>query len=299
MIGDFDAAFFAEVLVGGLLSGVMYSLVAIGFVLIYKTSGVLNFAQGAQLLFAALTFVSLVERGVPFPLALLLTFALMLLLGLAIERAVLRPLVNQPPITLFMATLGLSYVIEGVAQLAWGTQVHELKLGISDAPLQVAGILVSSFDLFAAATAALMVTVLSLFFRYTRVGLAFRAVADDTFAAIAVGLRLPRIWATVWATAGVIALVAGLLWGARLGVQFSLSLVVLKALPVLVLGGFDYILGAIVGGLIIGALEKLAEVYLGPFVGGGIESWIAYVAALAFLLVKPGGLFGQRPVERA
>ncbi|MBY4911087.1 branched-chain amino acid ABC transporter permease [Ralstonia insidiosa] len=299
MIGDFDAAFFAEVLVGGLLSGVMYSLVAIGFVLIYKTSGVLNFAQGAQLLFAALTFVSLVERGVPFPLALLLTFALMLLLGLAIERAVLRPLVNQPPITLFMATLGLSYVIEGVAQLAWGTQVHELKLGISDAPLQVAGILVSSFDLFAAATAALMVTVLSLFFRYTRVGLAFRAVADDTFAAIAVGLRLPRIWATVWATAGVIALVAGLLWGARLGVQFSLSLVVLKALPVLVLGGFDSILGAIVGGLIIGALEKLAEVYLGPFVGGGIESWIAYVAALAFLLVKPGGLFGQRPVERA
>lgn len=299
MIGDFDAAFFAEVLVGGLLSGVMYSLVAIGFVLIYKTSGVLNFAQGAQLLFAALTFVSLVERGVPFPLALLLTFALMLLLGLAIERAVLRPLVNQPPITLFMATLGLSYVIEGVAQLAWGTQVHELKLGISDAPLQVAGILVSSFDLFAAATAALMVTVLSLFFRYTRVGLAFRAVADDTFAAIAVGLRLPRIWATVWATAGVIALVAGLLWGARLGVQFSLSLVVLKALPVLVLGGFDSILGAIVGGLIIGALEKLAEVYLGPFVGGGIESWIAYVAALAFLLVKPCGLFGQRPVERA
>ncbi|ANJ76119.1 ABC transporter permease [Ralstonia insidiosa] len=298
-MGDFDAAFFAEVLVGGLLSGVMYSLVAIGFVLIYKTSGVLNFAQGAQLLFAALTFVSLVERGVPFPLALLLTFALMLLLGLAIERAVLRPLVNQPPITLFMATLGLSYVIEGVAQLAWGTQVHELKLGISDAPLQVAGILVSSFDLFAAATAALMVTVLSLFFRYTRVGLAFRAVADDTFAAIAVGLRLPRIWATVWATAGVIALVAGLLWGARLGVQFSLSLVVLKALPVLVLGGFDSILGAIVGGLIIGALEKLAEVYLGPFVGGGIESWIAYVAALAFLLVKPGGLFGQRPVERA
>ena len=235
MIGDFDAAFFAEVLVGGLLSGVMYSLVAIGFVLIYKTSGVLNFAQGAQLLFAALTFVSLVERGVPFPLALLLTFALMLLLGLAIERAVLRPLVNQPPITLFMATLGLSYVIEGVAQLAWGTQVHELKLGISDAPLQVAGILVSSFDLFAAATAALMVTVLSLFFRYTRVGLAFRAVADDTFAAIAVGLRLPRIWATVWATAGVIALVAGLLWGARLGVQFSLSLVVLKALPVLII----------------------------------------------------------------
>ncbi|MBN9341826.1 MAG: branched-chain amino acid ABC transporter permease [Comamonadaceae bacterium] len=295
----FDFAFFAEVLLGGLLSGVMYALVAIGFVLIYKTSGVLNFAQGAQLLFAALTFVSLVERGVPFALALGLTFALMLLLGLVIERAVLRPLVNQPPITLFMATLGLSYVIEGVAQLLWGTQVHELDLGLADTPLEFAGVLVSSFDLAAAGIAALMVALLSAFFRFTRTGLAFRAVADDTFAALAVGLRLPRIWATVWAAAGVIALVAGLLWGARLGVQFSLSLVVLKALPVLVLGGFDSILGAIVGGLIVGALEKLAEVYLGPFVGGGIEGWFAYVAALAFLLVKPGGLFGQRLVERA
>ncbi|MDM0037607.1 branched-chain amino acid ABC transporter permease [Variovorax sp. J22G21] len=294
-----DLSFFAEVLIGGLLSGVMYSLVAIGFVLIYKTSGVLNFAQGAQLLFAALTFVSLVERGVPFALALALTFALMVLLGLAIERTVLRPLVNQPPITLFMATLGLSYVIEGVAQLLWGTQVHALELGIADEPLQFFGIMVSTFDLFAAATAGVMVAALSAFFRYTRVGLAFRAVADDTYAAIAVGLRLPRIWATVWAAAGVIALVAGLLWGARLGVQFSLSLVVLKALPVLVLGGFDSILGAIVGGLVIGALEKLAEVYIGPFVGGGIESWFAYVAALAFLLIRPSGLFGQKLVERA
>ncbi|WP_199852030.1 branched-chain amino acid ABC transporter permease [Variovorax sp. PMC12] len=292
-------SFFAEVLIGGLLSGVMYSLVGIGFVLIYKTSGVLNFAQGAQLLFAALTFVSLVERGVPFAFALALTFALMVLLGLTIERAVLRPLVNQPPITLFMATLGLSYVIEGVAQLVWGTQVHALELGIADEPLQFLGIMVSTFDLFAAATAGVMVALLSVFFRYTRVGLAFRAVADDTYAAIAVGLRLPRIWATVWAAAGVIALVAGLLWGARLGVQFSLSLVVLKALPVLVLGGFDSILGAIVGGLVIGALEKLAEVYIGPFVGGGIESWFAYVAALAFLLIRPSGLFGQKLVERA
>jgi branched-chain amino acid transport system permease protein len=294
-----DLSFFAEVLIGGLLSGVMYSLVAIGFVLIYKTSGVLNFAQGAQLLFAALTFVSLVERGVPFALALLLTFALMVLLGLTIERTVLRPLVNQPPITLFMATLGLSYVIEGVAQLLWGTQVHALELGIADEPLQFLGIMVSTFDLFAAATAGVMVALLSAFFRYTRVGLAFRAVADDTYAAIAVGLRLPRIWATVWAAAGVIALVAGLLWGARLGVQFSLSLVVLKALPVLVLGGFDSILGAIVGGLVIGALEKLAEVYIGPLVGGGIESWFAYVAALAFLLIRPSGLLGQKLVERA
>ena len=298
-MADFDFAFLVEVLVGGLLSGVMYSLVAIGFVLIYKTSGVLNFAQGAQLLFAALTFVSLVERGLPFPLALLATFVVMLLLGLAIERAVLRPLVNQPPITLFMATLGLSYVIEGVAQLVWGTQVHALELGIADEPIEIHGVLISQFDLFAAATAGAMVALLSAFFRYTHVGLAFRAVADDTFAAITVGLRLPRIWATVWAAAGVIALVAGLLWGARLGVQFSLSLVVLKALPVLVLGGFDSILGAIVGGLLIGAFEKLAEVYLGPLVGGGIESWFAYVVALLFLLVKPGGLFGQKLVERA
>ncbi len=299
MAQGFDFSFLAEVLIGGLLSGVMYSLVAIGFVLIYKTSGVLNFAQGAQLLFAALTFVSLVERGLPFALALGITFALMVALGLAIERVVLRPLVNQPPITLFMATLGLSYVIEGVAQLVWGTQVHSLELGVADEPLEFAGVLVSTFDLFAAGVAAVMVIALSAFFRYTRVGLAFRAVADDTFAALAVGLRLPVIWATVWSAAGVIALVAGLLWGARLGVQFSLSLVVLKALPVLVLGGFDSILGAIVGGLLIGALEKLAEVYLGPYVGGGIESWFAYAAALLFLLVRPGGLFGQRLVERA
>ena len=296
---DFDFSFFFEVLMGGLLSGVMYSLVAIGFVLIYKTSGVLNFAQGAQLLFAALTFVSLVERGFPFAAALLATLLVMVLLGLVIERAVLRPLVNQAPITLFMATLGLSYVIEGAAQLLWGTQVHALDLGIADDPIDFHGMLVSQFDLFAAGVAGALVVLLSVFFRYTRVGLSFRAVADDTFAALAVGLRLSRIGATVWAAAGVIALTAGLLWGARLGVQFSLSLVVLKALPVLVLGGFDSIVGAIVGGLLIGASEKLAEVYWGPWVGGGIESWFAYVLALGFLLVKPDGLFGQKRVERA
>ncbi|AYG63927.1 branched-chain amino acid ABC transporter permease [Rhizobium jaguaris] len=297
-MADFDWLFLIEVLVGGLLSGVMYSLVAIGFVLIYKTSGVLNFAQGAMLLFAALTFVSLLERGVPFALALVITFAVMVLIGLAVERTVLRPLANKPPITLFMATLGLSYIIEGAAQLIWGTQVHGLELGIEDVPFDVGGVFISQFDLFAAAVAGLMVAVLSAFFRYTRIGLAFRAVADDQFAALAVGLKLPWIWATVWAAAGVVALVAGLLWGARLGVQFSLSLVVLKALPVLVLGGFDSILGAIVGGLLIGATEKLAEVYIGEYFGGGIESWIAYVAALAFLLIRPSGLFGQKLVER-
>ncbi|PSH62148.1 branched-chain amino acid ABC transporter permease [Phyllobacterium sophorae] len=295
---EFDWLFFFEVLIGGLLSGVMYSLVAIGFVLIYKTSGVLNFAQGAMLLFAALTFVSLVERAVPFALALAITFVLMVAIGIAIERVVLRPLTNRSPMTLFMATLGLSYIIEGAAQLIWGTQVHGLDLGIEDIPFDFGGIFISQFDLFAAAVAASMVVLLSIFFRYTRVGLAFRAVADDQFAALAIGLRLPWIWATVWAAAGLVALVAGLLWGARLGVQFSLSLVVLKALPVLVLGGFDSIPGAIVGGLLIGAAEKLAEVYIGEYVGGGIESWFAYVVALAFLLVHPSGLFGQKLVER-
>jgi len=290
--------FFMEVLTGGLLSGVMYSLIAIGFVVIYKTSGVLNFAQGSMLLFAALTFVSLVERGVPFWLSLLTTLVLMTILGALIERLVLRPLVAQPPITLFMATLGVSKIIEGGAQLIWGTEVHELNLGIDDTPWNILGISVSSFDLFAAGIAATLVAGLILFFQYTRTGLAFRAVADDQLAALSVGLKLDWIWTVAWSIAGLVALVAGLLWGARQGVQFSLSLVVLKALPVLVLGGFDSIAGAIVGGLIIGAVEKLAEVYIGPFVGGGIEEWIAYVAALVCLLVRPSGLFGSKLVER-
>lgn len=298
MMDGYEVLFFFEVLVGGLLAGLMYSLVAIGFVLIYKTSGVLNFAQGAMLLFAALTFVSLVNYGAPFLLAFAATFAIMIGLGFAIERTVLRPLVNRPPITLFMATLGLAYVIEGAAQLLWGTQVRRLDLGISDKPMEIAGLLISSFDLVAAAVAFGLVAALGAFFTRTRIGLAFRAVADDQFAALAVGLRLPRIWATVWAAAGFVALVAGLLWGARLGVQFSLSIIVLKALPVLLLGGFDFILGAVVGGLVIGASEKLAEVYLGPYVGGGIESWFAYVVALLFLLARPSGLFGQKIVER-
>jgi branched-chain amino acid transport system permease protein len=295
---DFDWSFFAEVLVGRLLSGVMYSLVAIGFVLIYKASGVLNFAQGAMLLFAALTFVSLVERGVPFVAALAITFAVMIILGMAIERAVLRPLVNKPPMTLFMATLAVSYILEGGAQLLWGTQVHALDLGIDDTPLAVSGILISKFDLFAAATAAILVAALTILFNFTRLGLSFRAVAQDQYAALAAGLRVNRIWAAVWAASGLVALVAGLIWGARLGVQFSLSFVVLKALPVLVLGGFDSIVGAIVGGLIIGAGEKLAEVYVGPLIGSGIEGWFAYALALVILLVRPGGLFGRKLVER-
>jgi branched-chain amino acid transport system permease protein len=297
-MSDFDYSFLLEVLIGGLLSGVMYSLVAIGFVLIYKTSGVLNFAQGAMALFAALTFVGILEHGVPFFFSLLITLAIMAVLGVAVEQTVLRPLVNRPPIVLFMATLGLAYILEGAAQLIWGAQVHGLNLGFDDTPFAVGDVLISSFDLFAAAVAATMVALLSVFFRFTRTGLAFRAVADDQFAALAVGLRLPVIWAIVWTAAGFVALVAGLLWGARLGVQFSLSLIVLKALPVLVLGGFDSILGAIVGGLLVGASEKLAEVYIGPFFGGGIEIWFAYVAALALLLIRPSGLFGVKLVER-
>ena len=290
--------FFTEVLVGGLLAGVMYSLVALGFVLIYKASGAFNFAQGSMVLFGALTFVSLVERGLPFWLALALTLVATVAIALAIERLVLRRLVNRPVITLFMATLGLSFMIEGLAQTLWGAQVHGLELGVSDQPLELRGVLLSRFDLFAAGTAAVLLVVLGLLFHRTRLGISLRAVADDPLAALAVGLDLSRLWAVVWAVAGVVALVAGLLWGARVGVQFSLSLIVLKALPVLIIGGFSSIPGSIVGGLLIGASEKLAEVYLGPPLGGGIENWFPYLLALLFLLVRPAGLFGELRVER-
>lgn len=290
--------FFLEVLISGLLAGIMYSLIALGFVLIYKVSGVFNYAQGAQVLFAALTFVSLYERGIPMWGAFIIALAIMVFVGILIERVVMRPLVTQTQMTLFMAAIGLSYIIEGGAQLVWGTEVHGLDIGIDDVPIDIGGVFISRFELFAAAVAALLVGSLTAFFRYTRMGLAFRAVAQDQLASLSMGLRLSRIWAAVWAVSGIIALVAGILWGTRLGVQFSLSLVVLKALPVLVLGGFDSIAGAIVGGLIIGATEKLAEIYLGPLIGSGIEGWFAYAAALAFLLVRPSGLFGQRVVER-
>jgi branched-chain amino acid transport system permease protein len=249
-------------------------------------------------LFGALTFVSLVERHVDVRLAFVLTLVALSLIALAIGQWVLKPLVNRPPIVLFMATLGLSLILEGAAQLLWGAQVHGLDLGIDDRPLAVGGVMVSQFDLFAAATAAVLVAVLSGLMRFTRFGLSLRAVADDPVAALAVGIRLPRMWAAVWALAGFTSLVAGLIWGARLGVQFSLSLVVLKALPVLVIGGFSSIGGAIVGGLIVGATEKLAEVYAGTAIGGGIENWFPYVLAMLFLLIRPSGLFGETPVER-
>ncbi len=295
-------SFFFEVLIGGLLSGVMYSLVALGFVLIYKASGVFNFAQGAMVFFAALTYVGLLEEGLSPWLAVPATLVVMIVLGLVIERVVLRPLVNQPQITLFMATIGLSFFIEGLAQWTWGANVRGLDLGLQDEPIgwltDATGMFVSKFDLVAAGVAAILVTLLALFFSRTRIGRALRAVADDHQAALAVGIPLQQIWAIVWGVAGAVALVAGLLWGARNGVQFALTFVALKALPVLILGGFDSIPGAIVGGLIIGASEKLAEVYLGPFVGGGIEGWFPYVLALAFLLVRPEGLFGEKIIRR-
>jgi branched-chain amino acid transport system permease protein len=295
-------SFFFEVLIGGLLSGVMYSLVALGFVLIYKASGVFNFAQGAMVFFAALTYVGLVEVGLPPWGALPVTLVVMVVLALAIERVVLRPLVNQPQITLFMATIGLSFFIEGLAQMVWGAGVRGLDLGLQDEPMQwlsdATGMNVSKFDLAAAGVAAILVTSLALFFNRTRIGRALRAVADDHQAALAVGIPLQHIWGIVWGVAGGVALVAGLLWGARNGVQYALTFVALKALPVLILGGFESIPGAIVGGLIIGATEKLAEVYLGPFVGGGIEGWFPYVLALVFLLVRPEGLFGEKIIRR-
>jgi branched-chain amino acid transport system permease protein len=292
-----------EVVLGGLMSGVLYSLVAIGLVLIFKASGVFNFAQGAMVFFAALTFVGLQEKfNLPFWGAFVLALAAMVVLGILTERIVLRPLVNQPQITLFMATIGLTFVLEGVAQLVWGSQPHGLELGIADEPIkwlsETASINVSQFDLFAAAVAGILVAVLAVFFQTTRIGRALRAVADDHQAALAVGIPLRQIWAIVWSVAGFVALVAGLMWGARNGVQYALTFIALKALPVLILGGFESVAGAIVGGLIVGASEKLAEVYLGPYVGGGLESWFPYVLALAFLLVRPEGLFGERRIER-
>jgi len=297
-----EFVFFIEVLAGGLLAGVMYALVALGFVLIYKASGVFNFAQGSMVFFAALTFVSLTERGWNFWLALVATLAVMVLLGIVTERVVLRPLVNQPPITLFMATIGLTFVLEGFSQLIWGSQPHGLELGIPDVPMewlsQKWNMNISQFDLFAAFVAGLLVTVLALLFQKTRIGRALRAVADDHQAALAVGIPLQHIWAIVWAVAGFVALVAGLMWGVRNGVQYALTFVALKALPVLILGGFESIQGAIFCFFVMATTEKLAEVYIGPLVGGGIESWFAYVVALLFLLVRPEGLFGEKHIDR-
>lgn len=301
--------FFLEVTIGGLLSGIMYSLVALGFVLIYKASGVFNFAQGAMVYMAALSVVGCMEKGAPLWLAVILAFIIMLAFGMATEKFVLRKLVNQPPIALFMATIGLTFFIEGLAPMIFGNDPRALELGIVDEPIEAilnsTGMVISKFDLVSSGIAAVLVGVLALFFQYTRIGRALRAVADDHQAALSIGIPLQNIWAVVWGVAGFVALVAGMLWGARNGVQFALTFTALKALPVLILGGFTSVPGAIVGGLIIGASEKLAEIYIPPVLEGwfggnfgGIEGWFPYVLALLFLLVRPEGLFGEKHIDR-
>src|SRR5258705_1596250 len=299
-----------ETLIGGLLTGVLYALVALGFVLIFKSSGVFNFAQGAMVLFAALAVARLSEK-MPLPVAVVLAIVVMIVLAYAIEFLVLRRLVNQEGIVLFMSTLGIAYFLEGFGQSVWGSDIYKIGLGLPTNPIFIlesvfpGGLLIHPVELIAASICAVMVLVLAVFFQVTRIGRALRAVADDHQAAQSVGIPLNRLWLIVWAASGLVALVAGMMWGAKLGVQFSLSLIALKALPVLILGGLTSIPGAIVGGLIIGAGEKLAEVLLAPILirtfdlaGGGIENWFAYVLALIFLLVRPQGLFGERIIER-
>jgi branched-chain amino acid transport system permease protein len=298
MIAQDFPVFFGEVVITGLLTGVMYSLVALGFVLIFKASGVFNFAQGIMVLFAALTLVGLIEHGLPIWLAMIVTMAIMVGLAYAIEFLILRHLVNQPDIILFMSTIGLAFFLEGFGELIWGANVKALDIGIPEISMDVGGMLLNSFDMIAAAVGAVLVAGLAIFFQFTPMGRALRAVADDHQAALSVGIPLKVIWVTVWSVAGIVALVAGIMWGAKSGVQFSLSLIAFKALPVLILGGFTSVPGAIIGGLIIGVGEKVAEVYWGPAVGGAIENWFAYMLAMVFLFFRPQGLFGERIIER-
>ena len=311
---EFDWVFFIEIIVGGLMSGVMYSLVAIGFVLIYKSSGIFNFAQGTMLLFAALTFVKMTEGGVNFWVALLVTMGTMVVFGILVERFMMRPLANQSLLSLFMATVGLATLIEGMAQYVWDSAIHGLQMAdfldlalldpvnmtifVSDYVTWL-DILISKFDIFASIVAGSMILLLAIFFQKTRTGMSLRAVSDDHLAAMAVGIPLSRVWALVWAVTGVIALIAGLLWAERVSVSFTLVEAVLKALPVILIGGLTSIAGAIAGGLIIGVGEKLGEIYLGDLVGvQGIEGWFSYFIALIFLLFRPSGMFGLRDIER-
>jgi branched-chain amino acid transport system permease protein len=307
-------AFFLETLLGGLMAGMLYSLVALGFVLIFKASGVFNFAQGAMVLFAALAMArfsewipqwtgldNLLAANV---LAFIVAAVIMFAVAWLIERLVLRHLVNQEGATLLMATLGIAYFLEGLGQTIFGGNIYKIDIGMPKDPVFVfdsifpGGILINKEDLYAALIAALLVALLSVFFQKTSTGRALRAVADDHQAAQSIGIPLNRIWVIVWCVAGVVALVAGMIWGSKLGVQFSLATVALRALPVVILGGLTSVPGAIIGGLIIGVGEKLSEVYLGPFVGGGIEIWFAYVLALGFLLIRPQGLFGEKIIDR-
>jgi branched-chain amino acid transport system permease protein len=302
---------FLEVLVGGLLAGVLYSLVALGFVLIFKASGVFNFAQGAMVLLAGLALVRsldfLVARGVPVWAAIVmgLLFAAVIMAASAwlIERYVLGPLVNQDGLTLFMSTIGATFILEGAAQMIFGSDVYPLRLFPTDNwflfdSVFPGGLLVNKLDVWGAVIAGVLVGGLAVFFQRTKTGRALRAVADDHAAAQSVGIPISWIWFVVWLVAGLVALVAATVWGTKLGVQFSITFLALKALPVLIIGGFTSVPGAIVGGLIIGAGEKIAEVYLGPYIGGGIEYWFAYVLALIVLLGRPQGLFGERIIER-
>src|SRR5574343_701085 len=306
--------FFIETLIGGLMAGMLYSLVALGFVLIFKSSGVFNFAQGAMVLFAALAMARFSEwanaalGGDSLFLANLIAFigagAVMLIVAWTVERFVLRKLVNQEGATLLMVTLGITYVLEGVGQTIFGSEIYNIDVGMPKEPVMMfeslfeGGILINKEDFIAALIAAVLVGLLTLFFQKTPVGRALRAVADDHQAAQSIGIPLNRIWVIVWLVAGIVALVAGIIWGSKLGVQFSLATVALRALPVVILGGLTSVPGAIVGGLIIGVGEKLSEVYLGPMVGGGIEIWFAYVLALICLLFRPQGLFGEKIIDR-
>ena len=307
-------AFFLETLLGGLMAGMLYSLVALGFVLIFKASGVFNFAQGAMVLFAALAMARFSEwiqqwTGVDNllaanVLAFIVAALIMFAVAWLIERLVLRHLVNQEGATLLMATLGIAYFLEGLGQTIFGGNIYKIDIGMPKDPVFVfdsifpGGILINKEDLYAALIAALLVALLSVFFQKTSTGRALRAVADDHQAAQSIGIPLNRIWVIVWCVAGVVALVAGMIWGSKLGVQFSLATVALRALPVVILGGLTSVPGAIIGGLIIGVGEKLSEVYLGPYVGGGIEILFAYVLALGFLLIRPQGLFGEKIIDR-
>jgi len=306
--------FFLETLLGGLMTGMLYSLVALGFVLIFKASGVFNFAQGAMVLFAALAMARFSEwvpklTGIDDlffanVVGFLLAAGVMFLLAWVIEKWVLQHLVNQEGTTLLMATLGITYFLEGAGQTIFGSDIYKIDVGMPKEPVTIldnmfaGGILINKEDLIAALIAATMVALLSVFFQKTSTGRALRAVADDHQAAQSIGIPLNRIWVIVWCVAGITALVAGIIWGSKLGVQFSLTSVALRALPVVILGGLTSVPGAIIGGLIIGVGEKLSEVYLGPFVGGGIEIWFAYVLALVFLLFRPQGLFGEKIIDR-
>ncbi|MBQ0958002.1 branched-chain amino acid ABC transporter permease [Ideonella sp. 4Y11] len=306
--------FFLETLIGGLMAGMLYSLIALGFVLIFKASGVFNFAQGAMVLFAALAMARFSEWAPGWTgsdskllanlIGFVLAMACMVALAWVIERFVLGKLVNQEGITLLMATLGITYFLDGFGQTVFGSDIYKIDIGMPKDPLFLfestfqGGVLVGQEDLFAAVIAAALVALLAAFFQYTATGRALRAVADDHQAAQSIGIPLNRIWVIVWSVAGFSALVAGVIWGSKLGVQFSLSQVALKALPVVILGGLTSVPGAIIGGLLIGVGEKLSEVYIGPMLGGGIEIWFAYVMALGFLLVRPQGLFGEKIIDR-